>query len=97
MFELSPDGTRLSGGEIFHKVEPGYCDGLRVDEDGNLWSSASDGVHCIDPRGRLLGKVLLPYRVSNLAFGGPMKNRLFILGSHTLYAVFLNRRGVQWP
>jgi len=26
-----------------------------------------------------------------------MKNRLFILGSHTLYAVFLNRRGVQWP
>ena len=43
------------------------------------------------------GKVLLPYRVSNLAFGGPMKNRLFILASHTLYAVFLNRRGVQWP
>ena len=27
---------------------------------------------------------------------GPMKNRLFILAS-TLYAVFLNRRGVQWP
>jgi hypothetical protein len=28
---------------------------------------------------------------------GPMKNRLFIRASHTLYAVFLNRRGVQWP
>jgi hypothetical protein len=28
---------------------------------------------------------------------GPMKNRLFILTSHTLYAVFLNRRGVRWP
>ncbi len=97
MFELSGDGARLSGGDIFHKIEPGYCDGLRVDEDGNLWSSAGDGVHCIDPRGHLLGKVLLPYRVSNLAFGGPMKNRLFILASHTLYAVFLNRRGVQWP
>jgi len=26
-----------------------------------------------------------------------MKNRLFILASHTLYAVFLNQRGVQWP
>ncbi len=51
MFELSGDGTRLSGGDIFHKIEPGYCDGLRVDEDGNLWSSAGDGVHCIDPRG----------------------------------------------
>jgi gluconolactonase len=97
MFEVSPDGTRLSGGDIFHKIEPGYCDGMRVDEDGNLWSSAGDGVHCIDPRGHLIGKVLLPYRVSNLAFGGLMKNRLFILASHTLYAVFLNRRGVQWP
>ena len=95
MFELSLDGTRLSGGEIFHKIEPGYCDGLRVDEDGNLWSSAGDGVHCIDPGGHLLGKVLLPYRVSNLAFGGPLKNRLFVLASHTLYAVFLNRRGAQ--
>jgi gluconolactonase len=42
-------------------------------------------------------KVLLPYQVSNLALGGPMKNRLFILASHTLYALFLNRRGVQWP
>jgi gluconolactonase len=53
-------------------------------------------VHCVDLRGHLLGKVLLPYRVSNLAFGGPMKNRLFILASHTLYAGFLNRCGVQW-
>src|SRR5579883_406105 len=39
IFELSPDGRTLTGGEIFHKIEPGYCDGLRIDEDGNLWSS----------------------------------------------------------
>lgn len=45
----------------------------------------------------LLGKILVPYRVSNLCFGGPAKNRLFIGGSHTLYAIFLNRRGAQWP
>jgi gluconolactonase len=86
----------LSGGDIFHKIEPGYADGLCVDEDGNLWSSAADGVHCIDPEGRLLGKVLVPHRVSNLTFGGACRNRLFIGGSHTLYAIFLNRRGV-WP
>jgi gluconolactonase len=95
-FNVAPDG-QLSGGEIFHTVEPGYADGLCVDEDGNLWTSAGDGVHCIDPNGRLLGKVLVPYPVSNLTFGGPLKNRLFIGGSHTLYAIFLNRRGVAWP
>lgn len=97
VFDISPDGTRLSGGDVFHKVEPGYCDGLRVDEDGNVWSSAADGVHCIAPDGRLMGKIRVPHLVSNLTFGGPKKNRLFIGGSHTLYAIFLNRRGVQWP
>jgi gluconolactonase len=95
-FDVDAQG-QLSGGEIFHKIEPGYADGLCVDEDGNLWSSAGDGVHCIDPSGRLLGKVLVPYRVSNLTFGGLLKNRLFIGGSHTLYAIFLNRRGLRWP
>ena len=95
-FDVDPGG-KLSGGDIFHKIEPGYADGMCVDEDGNLWSSAADGVHCIDPKGRLLGKVLVPHRVSNLTFGGPFRNRLFIGGSHTLYAIFLNRRGVKWP
>jgi gluconolactonase len=96
VFDVASDGS-LKGGDIFHKIEPGYADGICVDEDGNLWSSAADGVHCIDPDGRLLGKILIPYRVSNLTFGGEFKNRLFIGGSHTLYAIFLNLRGVAWP
>jgi gluconolactonase len=96
MFDVGAAG-QLSGGDVFHKIEPGYADGLCVDEDGNLWSSAADGVHCIDTDGRLLGKVLVPYRVSNLTFGGAFRNRLFIGGSHTLYSIFLNRRGGLWP
>jgi gluconolactonase len=95
-FDVSPDG-RLRGGDIFHKIAPGYADGICMDEDGNLWSSAGDGVHCIDPTGKILGKVLVPYRVSNLTFGGLHRSRLFIGGSHTLYAIFLNRRGVSFP
>lgn len=95
-FDVTPEG-RLRGGDIFHKIEPGYADGLAMDDEGNLWASAGDGVHCIDPSGKLLGKILVPYRVSNLTFGGLHRNRLFIGGSHTLYAIFLNRRGAGWP
>ncbi len=95
-YDVSEHG-RLSGGEVWHKVTPGYADGFRVDEDGNVWSSAADGVHCISPSGALLGTVLVPYAVSNLAFGGRERSRLFIGGSHTLYAIFLNRRGATWP
>jgi gluconolactonase len=97
VFDLDGEGLSLSGGDIFHKVEPGYCDSMRVDEDGNIWSSAADGVHCINSEGELLGKILVPYRVSNLTFGGVVKNRLFIGGSGTLYSIFLNCRGVQTP
>jgi len=96
VFDVMPDGG-LRGGDVFHKIEPGYADGLCVDDEGNLWSSAADGVHCIAPDGKLLGKILVPYRVSNLTFGGLLRNRLFIGGSHTLYSIFLNRRGAARP
>lgn len=97
VFDVSPDGA-LSGGNVFHKIEPGYADGFRVDEDGNLWSSAADGVHCIAPDGSLLGKVLVPRVVANVAWGGgPARNRLFIAASDTLYAIHLDRRGAGWP
>ena len=94
---VASNGRTLSGGKLFHKIDPGYCDGMRVDQHGNVWSSAADGVHCLDRDGKLLGKVRVPHRVSNLTFGGPAKNRLFIAGSGTLYSIFLNCRGAQTP
>ncbi len=97
VFDVSPDGLSLSGGDIFHKIAPGYADGFRVDQHGNLWSSAGDGVHCIDPHGRLLGKILVPHTVSNVTFGDRGMSRLFIGGAHTLYAIFLGTRGAQTP
>ena len=97
VFEVQPDGVTLKGGDIFHKVEPGFSDGFRIDEHGNIWSSAGDGVHCISPRGELLGKIFVPHVVANVAFGGLARNRLFIGASTTLYSIYLNTRGVQTP
>ncbi|GGE06584.1 gluconolactonase [Aureimonas endophytica] len=98
VFDVSEDGTALSNLRDFHKVEPGYTDGLAVDEDGNVWASAEDGVHCLSPEGERLGRLFMPALVSNLCFGGsPYRNRLFVGCSHALYAVFLNRRGARWP
>ena len=88
---------RPQNGRVFHKVNAGLSDGMRMDGDGNLWSSAGDGVHCISPDGRLLGKVLVPEVVSNICFGGRAKNRLFITATTSLYAIYLNLRGIQTP
>ncbi|HKJ84606.1 MAG TPA: SMP-30/gluconolactonase/LRE family protein [Spirochaetia bacterium] len=91
-FEVGDDGA-LSGGSVFAVVDPPASDGFRIDEHGNLWTSAGDGVHCFAPDGRLLGKVLVPERVSNVAFGGPKRNRLFITATTSLYSIYLGIRG----
>jgi gluconolactonase len=85
----------LVGGELFATCTAGLYDGLRVDVHGNLWLSAGDGVHCHAPDGGLLGKIMVPETVANVCFGGPKLNRLFICGTTSLYAVFLNTRGVS--
>ncbi|MDP2119535.1 MAG: SMP-30/gluconolactonase/LRE family protein [Hoeflea sp.] len=92
------DGSgRLSGGDVFHVISPGCADGFRLDTDGNLWSSAADGVHCINPDGVLLGKILVPELVSNLCFGGRAKQQLFITATTSVYAISLVREGAVTP
>jgi gluconolactonase len=82
------------GGAVLHSIDPGVADGFRCDMDGNIWSSAADGVHCISPEGKLLGKILVPEVVSNVCFGGRHRHRLFITATTSIYAINLNRRGV---
>ena len=97
------DGQRLANDRVFVKFTWGGSDGIRVDEAGNLWAAATwggegfDGVHCYAPDGTLLGRIHLPEACSNLCFGGLRKNRLFMTASRSLYAVYVNTRGVQWP
>ena len=93
-FDVGPGGA-LSGGEVFATSTAGIFDGFRFDTDGRLWTSAGDGVHCYDPDGTLLGKVLVPEAVANVVFGGPKRNRMFICGTTSLYAVYLNTRAAR--
>jgi gluconolactonase len=97
VFDVLGDGARLSEGRVFHTVSPGFADGFRVDEDGNIWSSAGDGVHCTAPDGTVLGRIKVPFTVSNLTFGGRNRARLFICASHTLFAIFTNQRAAHRP
>lgn len=91
------DGRSLANGRVFAEINPGLADGFRLDEFGNVWTSAGDGVHCYSPQGHLLGKILIPEVVANLCFGGPKKNRLFITATTSLYAVYVAVAGAQKP
>ncbi|WP_170393395.1 SMP-30/gluconolactonase/LRE family protein [Ruegeria arenilitoris] len=91
-FSVGADG-KLSGGDVFAECEEGVFDGFRLDTQGRIWTSAKDGVHCYHPDGTLLGKIFVPEEVSNVCFGGPKRNRLFITASTSVYAVLLPTTG----
>jgi len=81
------DGHRLTRPRVFKVMEPGFADGLRVDDQGNVWSSAGDGVHVIGPDGADLARVFVPEVTANCVFGGVDGRRLFITASSSLYAI----------
>jgi gluconolactonase len=94
VFDVSDDG-RLSGGKVFATSTAGLFDGMRLDEAGRIWTSAGDGVHCYESDGTLLGKILVPEAVANVVFGGVKRNRLYICGTTSLYAVMLPVNGAK--
>lgn len=94
VFEVA-EGWGLSGGDVFAACTVGSFDGFRLDENGRIWTSAGDGVHCYDPDGTLLGKVYVPEPVANVEFGGPTLNRLFICATTSLYSVLLPVSGAR--
>lgn len=104
------DGVRLGKGREFtpnkgllaDKAGKGNSDGVRCDVEGNVWASAGwigegyDGVHVFNPEGRLIGFIRLPETVSNLCFGGPKRNRLFMTASQSLFSLYVNTRGAHF-
>lgn len=91
---VTGDGRTLGASSVFATCTNGLFDGFRFDVSGRLWSSAADGIHVYDPDGTLIGKVLVPEVVANLCFGGPKRNRLFICGTTSLYALMTHANGV---
>ena len=91
------DGRRLGASRVFAQIDVGCADGFRCDEEGNVWTSAGDGVHCYSPQGERLGRILVPEGVSNLCFGGPKRNRLFITATASLYSIHVAANGAQRP
>jgi gluconolactonase len=94
VFDVADDGG-LSNGREFAKCTVGGFDGFRLDDSGRIWTSAGDGVHCYDPDGTLIGKVLVPEGVANVAWGWPKRNRLYICATTSLYAILLAVNGAK--
>jgi len=99
------DGEKLKNPRTFASMEMdgkvGFADGIRCDEDGNVWAAAGwvgdgyDGVHVFAPDGTRIGLIRLPEICGNLCFGGTKRNQLFMAASQSLYSVFVETRGAH--
>jgi gluconolactonase len=103
VFDVNDDGT-TSNHRLFTDcmVDGVKCgpDGVRCDVNGNLWASSNagravgySGVLVWNPDGKLLGRIRIPEICGNLCFGGSKRNRLFMAGSQSLYAVYTQTQG----
>jgi gluconolactonase len=104
VFDLDVGAGKVSNSKVFAEMpKPSITDGVRCDTEGRVWCSVGwgdpneDGVRCYTPEGDLLGKIHIPETVANLCFGGQQRNRLYICGSTSLYAVYTSVQGAMKP
>jgi len=85
-------------------VDGVHCgpDGFRADVFGNLWCASNagrnvgySGVTVWSPEAKLLGRIRLPEICGNVTFGGPKRNRLFMIASQSIYAVYTATQGAS--
>jgi len=96
------NGSTLGPGQVFADMRLNGVqmnpDGIRVDVFGNLWCGASGplglcGVFVFNPAGKLIGRLRLPQGCSNLTFGGPKRDHLFMCAANSLFVLQVGTQG----
>lgn len=99
-FPVHEDGS-TGEGRVFRDMKPaqpgfkGSCDGLKVDERGNLWATAPGGLHIITPGGEVLGRIETGEFISNCAFGGKDGRTLFFTNDMYVCRLQVKVRGAR--
>jgi len=94
-FDVS--GSKLTNPKVFADIDSGLPDGFRLDVRGNIWTSAGLGVNVYNHAGTLLGRIKTGAKTSNVVFGGPNRDQLYITCSQYLMTTRVNVRGLQRP
>lgn len=73
-YPLRADGSFGSGVELVNLVDhvgeaPGLPDGIKVDLDGNIFTTGPGGIWVAGPHGNLKGRIVTERRVANLCWG----------------------------
>jgi gluconolactonase len=96
-YEVAGDGSLLNGKVFFDMTRaPGEdaIDGIKVDEQGNLYVSGPGGLWIISAEGKHLGTIIPPKHPHNLAWGGEDGKTLYLTAQGSLYRMPLKIPGM---
>jgi gluconolactonase len=97
-YEVNADGT-LKSGQLFFDMTGALgedaLDGIKVDQQGNLFVSGPGGLWVISPEGKHLGTIITPRHVHNMAWGDEDGKTLYLCARSGLYRMRLNIPGVR--
>jgi gluconolactonase len=99
-YDLAQDGGVSNGRVLFNAQKlktaerKGGCDGLKVDQLGNLWTTGPGGVLILDKSGRHLGTILTGQATANCAWGGEDRSTLYITADMFLLRVKTKVKGL---
>ena len=102
-FDVQPDGTlrnrrnfaRLEGEERTASGIASDADGIAIDNEGRVYVATEAGVQVLSPQGQHLGTIPVSRGPQNLAFAGPDKKTLYIVGSGAAFKVQMQVEGFK--
>ncbi len=97
-YEVQPDGS-LANGSVFYDMThaPGEdaLDGIKVDQQGNLYVCGPGGIWILSPEGKYLGLIKGPEDPHNLAWGDDDGKTLYITALTGIYRIRVNIPGIR--
>ena len=98
VFDINSDGT-VGNKRVFAELKDpgkiGVPDGLKVDVQGNVYSTGAGRIWILSPAGKLLGRIPVPEMATNVAWGDKDYKTLYITASKSLYRIRLKIAGVR--
>jgi gluconolactonase len=85
-FDVAADGSVTNRRDFARLEAGGNGDGMAIDADGRLYVTSAPGVQVFDNTGKYLGVIPAPRNVISVAFAGPDKRTLYVVGSGALGA-----------
>jgi gluconolactonase len=103
-YDIAGDGS-ISNRRNFAKLEgwkkgeddawSSGADGLALDDEGRLYVASNAGVEVFAAKGEVLGVIPIPKKPQNLAFAGPGKKTLYVVGRGAAYKIPLLAPGIS--